>query len=191
MGRVRKQPQRYGSDAVALLETLDLGALSEEEDPFSNTSIDDGNYEPPSKRSKDMESNILDDEETTTEEIRTLNFDSEFNDIQSKIDSDNQTTKFDSNQNDVKSCTCNVSEPYLRSLYENTVSILKRIEVIETSLIKNGSLITIKQEFNEKPFEKFHTYLTQNGLPLMKLDDLKSFENNLCSENFKSESVSM
>lgn len=180
--RDRKKPERYGKR----ISNIDLSS-STEEDQYADNSMDEETYEPPNKKNKKGEEHTDSDDETSEHEVSSTsipNFNEDFNQIQMTNSPDKKVTHKE------KSCNCN-DNSYLRKIFENTQSILKRIEVIEESLIKNGTLVTIKTEMKQNVFEKYHQFIEQNGFPIKHLDDLKKYERKLCDENFQNEMVSI
>lgn len=197
LSRNRKKTQRFGKQ----LSNLDFSFEEEEEavdqhsdDETYHPSTDDESYQPPKrKRNGDErreEENIRQNISGDPIELSNQNFDNEFDKISNSISEKHTESISDHNLNVVNGCNCSEHEKMLKSMHENTVTILKRISVIEDTLIKNGTLSTIRGEgFEADPFEHFHSFCTQNGLPLKNLDDMNIFENKLADEKFKSETV--
>lgn len=70
------------------------------------------------------------------------------------------------------------------------LEILARVRTIESSLIKNRTLISINNKVDKgKCFEAYHAFLKSNRLPLQNVGDMIMFERNLSDPKFKTVAV--
>lgn len=64
------------------------------------------------------------------------------------------------------------------------------MSVIEDSLLKNGSLISVNNNIDKSnSFEDFHAFLKSNRMPLQNIEDTQLFETNLCDPEFRKVAV--
>lgn len=199
--RKRKIPSRYG-------EVISDKESSSETDIYADNSMDDPDFEVLNNKKRKTDESISD--ESLSEEIQQ-NFDDEFDQIESMstpVEKShtpcdqtvlNNELNLSADQKHIPSredgCDAHLDGQFLRNklliLEENTIQILTRIAVIEKTLIKAGSLVTIQNEETEKKaFEKFYNFSESNNLPMKSLDDIKRFETKLNDKDFKEEAVS-
>lgn len=66
-----------------------------------------------------------------------------------------------------------------------------RIALIEETLIKNGTMISVRKEEEEvNSFEMFHNFVKKHDLPLKSLFEVQQFEDHLKVDQFRQEAVS-
>lgn len=181
--RIRKKPNRYGQAAI------NLSVQSEDSDPFADNSLDDELYSPHSedRRCLSLESN--EDRNAHNLNYSGLDFESQFD----KID---QNTGLDTaakspiqeviaarengpNQSNESSFGLEILNQ-LQILNSKTDQLLVRMGVIEESLIKSGTIISIhKEEEKNNEFAVFTKYYELKNMPFKTVDAFKAFEKSL------------
>lgn len=192
-GRKRKLPSRYGN----LISNANFS--SDVEEVFGDNSMDDPNFEPlENKRQKTSNVESLNDGSSADQE----NFDEEFDKIETVSRSNRALERESVNGTGATEhallkgdCDSYLDPTFLRkllmSLHSNSLEILTRLGVIEESLLRSGSLITVKtEEARIEAFKKYHDFCTSNNLPMKSIDDVKNFEWKLMGETFVEETVS-
>lgn len=193
MKRTRTQTQRFGTASL-------ICDLSGDDEPFGDNSFDDKDFEPTSKNQKTIEEN-----DQSVESSKIDNFDEEFEviarktqfapsvvidelrqsttDVESSQKHSNQIENLDSlDQADLKALLLKCIEQ-LNDLKRGNSQILFRITVIEESMMRNGTLMTIKHESNQiDKFETFNSFINKLNFPLTNISDMNKFEENLQNE---------
>lgn len=210
--RIKKKPQRFGEAGI-----LELSDEADMENSFermlSDDSTDDyvAEVEDPKRRvvhtirtakKKKTEENI--------ENIDVDNFDQEFDFLISQTTHGQTDGNTDSNDEDLngilvmeKTSTGTNSKSVNDHKEHETLSsrsnddlnnkllleILVRVKVIEQSLMKSGALITTDDVDKGSSFEEYHTFIKSNRLPIKNIEDMTTFEQNLCDPEFRKVSV--
>lgn len=185
--RTRKVPSRYGNLAS------NASSSSEIDEAFGDNSTDDPNFDPTAdKRRKIFE--CEDDISSATE-----NFDEEFDRIQTSSRSNQASERASLNaiervpaDDDLDSSLDKMSlRQLLMILHKNSFETLARLAVVEESLLRGGSLITVKTEkAEEEAFQKFHDFTNSYSLPMTKIDQVRTFESQLKDKKFEELTVS-
>lgn len=204
MARNRKQTERYG-------EIQNFESSTEVSDPFADNSLDDSLYEPSPKRPKIVrdysDSSSITSEESTQKknQMPIENFDLEFDSIKESSEKVYESSQVHlckpafentdsilhkSNENNVGSSELIFIRESLGILLKNSAQIMTRIEIFEKSAMKNGNLITLKEENDEiHPFHEYNAFTTSQKLPIDNMTDMDRFEKGLDDAKLRKEAV--
>lgn len=175
---------------------------SDTSDSFADNSLDDPPYQPPSKRSKndfgeesdDSSNTSIESKQGTESEVLIENFDCEFDSIKSlsiAAADANVHMSTSINRTEISQSELMFIRESLEILMKNSNQILVRLQVLEKSAIKSGSLITLKDEdHGVDPFREYNAFVSSQKLPMDDFEKVKTFEKELESEKFRKEAVS-
>lgn len=103
--------------------------------------------------------------------------------IENSIDIDTNSKKID---DCIDSKTLSGLSSNVNGNHKLLLEILTRIRVIEESLMKNGTLAGASNNMGkESSFEELQIFSKSNHLPLQNIEDMNSFEENLCDPDFR------
>lgn len=188
--RQRKAPKRFGELAA------NLSFQSEESEPFGDDSVEDATYSPSVEKNTSVRS-----ETDSVVSSSALNFESQFEKIDQslKLESATKSTnegisaQICSNQSNVASESSFEAEVLrqLKMLNDRSVEMLARVNVIERSMIKNGTLLSIQeQEEKDGKFSVFMEYSASKRMPFKTVTEFREFESGLDSKKPMEEAVS-
>lgn len=198
--RIRKQPQRYG-DTV-----MDLSGQSTGSEPFADNSFDDKTYSPHSEGHKSNSSHS--DSSSIANgngSVVVMEFDEQFEKIEEnskcKAAAVSQNQQLSPKPSTSRSAAERLTSSPECSFQSETLNYLKmiqsyvtskfnelspRIAAIEESLIKNGSLISVKKEAeSNEELAIFSIFAESKQMPMKTVEEFKNFENSLDEMNMK------
>lgn len=212
-GRKINVPNRHGKSLNLLMYTSDSGSDSEP-DQFKDDSFADPSYKLPSTRVPEhnvhehvnhSNENALDEQtaERRKPEKSDIDFNAEFEAISAlrceehvhspeiiEIGTIKEPNEIDDHHEDDFKLDGRTSAQLLK----NSIEILARLTVIETSLLKNQLLHLGKTESHtdfKLKVEELNTFLVSNDLPLKSIEQTRKFEADLKNETFKTNAVSI
>lgn len=196
MRRIQKKPERYG---VAL---FDISNGSEEKELFSDDSVADENYSPEkdkTEKKNNSSSSLVD----LNDSVKLIDFDIEFDKINDATSNQSNEARasepqpvksaaqLDSYLNDegssVPALTSFESKVLnqLQFLTDITKQMFARSAVIEESLLKNGTLASVKVKNSLNQHDKFHLFIKSSNMPFKTVDAFKAFEESLNEESIQ------
>lgn len=180
--RNRKKPIRYGESV------FNLSSDSDVEEPFS---ADCSFYEP--NNESHHEASVSSEE---VDLVADINFNDEFDKIHELSNGMGSQSIQKSKQNRENTALnenvdSDPSEPSqskksdfqskvlekLQLLSDNSTQILTRISIIEDSLLKNGTLVSLNVD--DKLSDYFHSFAKSNNLPVRTIESFDQFEKSL------------